>query len=172
MTSGGFSLKDTVAYKKIIDKDSFTKAEEESRDEPNPNKEHIVFGYGIDIFFSSIGRAWKTRKEPKTIKKEYINIEKYISDNITPIEVDVDKYVAKLKEDYQEDIQSLKFETKSKVDRVIELIKEKDKDISGIKKEAAQIVSNEKIYEEQVKRFDEVRQYIEALVAKIEYTQV
>lgn len=172
MTNGSFSLKDTMAYKKIVDKDSFTKAEEESRDEKNPNKSHIEFGYGIGPFFKSIGSAWKTRKEPETIQKIYINIEEYISKNITPIEAKVDEYVAKLKEDYLEDIRSLKNETKGKVDRVIELIKEKDKDIIVIKEEAAQIASDEKTYAEQVKRFDEVRQYIEALVAKIEYTQV
>ena len=172
MTNGSFSLKDTVAYKKIVDKDSFTKAEEESRDEANPNKEHIEFGYGIGNFFSSIGRAWKTRKEPETIRKTYINIEKYISDNINPIEADVDEYVTKLKQDYQGDIRSLKTETKNKVDRVIELIKEKDEDITGMKQEAVQIASDEKAYAEQVKRFDEVRQYIETLVAKIAYTQV
>lgn len=72
MTNGSFSLKDTMAYKKIVDKDSFTKAEEESRDEKNPNKSHIEFGYGIGPFFKSIGSAWKTRKEPETIQKIYI----------------------------------------------------------------------------------------------------
>lgn len=46
------------------------------------------------------------------------------------------------------------------------------KDIIVIKEEAAQIASDEKTYAEQVMRFDEVRQYIEALVEKIEYTQV
>lgn len=172
MTNGSFSLKDTVAYKQIVDKDSFTAAEEESRNVANPKKEHIEFGYGIGNFFSSIGRAWKTRKEPETIKKTYINIEKYISDNINPIEADVDKYVAQLKRDYQDDIRSLKTNTKSKVDSVIQLIKKKDKDITGMRQEATRIASDEKTYAEQVKHFEEVRKYIESLVDKIAYTQV
>lgn len=172
MTNGSFSLKDTVAYKKIVDKEKFKEAEEEKRTEKNPHKQHIEFGYGIGVFFNSIGLAWKTRKEPETIQNTYTNIEKYISDNITPIEAEVDKYVAKLKDDYKGDIKSLKSETKSKIDMVISLIEEKDKDISDMKKEAVQIASDEKEYAKQVERFDEVSQYIESLVTKIAYTQI
>ena len=96
MKNGSFSLKDTVAYKKIVDRATFTKVQEDTRPEDNPNKYHIEFGYGIGNFFGSIGRAWKTRKEPDKIDKTYINIEKYISENITPIEAEIDNYVEKL----------------------------------------------------------------------------
>lgn len=172
MQNGSFSLKDTVAYKKIIDKDSFKKAEVDTRDESNPNKHHIEFGYGIGNFFSSIGRAWKTRKEPDTIKKTYINIEKYISDNINPIEAEIDKYVEKLKLDYQGDIQSLKDETKNRVDRVLVLITEKDTTISAMREKAKEFASNEDIYSEQIKRIEDVRNYLDSLISMIEYTQI
>lgn len=172
MNNGSFSLKDTVAYKKIIDKDSFTKAEEDTRYEDNPNKHYIEFGYGIGNFFSSIRRAWKTRKEPDTIQKTYINIEKYISDNINPIEAEIDKYVEKLKEDYQSDIQSLKTETKNRVDRVLVLITEKDTAISEMRDRAMEFASNEDTYSEQIKRIKDVRQYLDSLISLIEYTQI
>lgn len=172
MQNGSFSLKDTVAYKKIVDKDSFKKAEEDIRDENNPNKHHIEFGYGIGNFFSSVGRAWKTRKEPDTIKKTYINIEKYISDNINPIEAEIDKYVEKLRSDYQGDIQSLKNDTKSRVDRVLTLITEKDATISAMREKAMELAFNEDLYSEQIKRIEDVRDYLDALISLIKYTQI
>ena len=172
MENGSFSLKDTVAYKNIVDKESFTQAVENMRYEDNPNKYHIEFGYGIGNFFSSIGCAWKTRKEPDTIKKTYINIEKYISENISPIEAEIDKYVEKLKDDYESDIKSLKSETKDRVDRVLSLIKEKDADILEMKQEASKIASDEKAYAEQIKRIEEIREYMDSLISKIAYTQV
>lgn len=136
MSDGKFSLQDTVAYQKLVDKSTFTKPIEDTRDEKNPRKEHIEFGYGIGNFFDSIGRAWKTRKEPETVKKTYINIEKYISENINPIEAEVDRYVEKLKADYKNDIVYLKDETKKKVDSVIGLIEAKNSEISRIESEA------------------------------------
>ena len=172
MQNGSFSLKDTVAYKQIVDKDAFKKAEENTRDENNPNKHHIEFGYGIGNFFSSIGRAWKTRKEPDTIKKTYINIEKYISDNINPIEAEIDKYVEKLKSDYQGDIQSLKDDTKNRVDRVLALVTEKNTTISAMREKAKQFASNEDTYSEQIKRIENVRSYLDSLISLIEYTQI
>ncbi len=172
MNNGSFSLKDTVAYKKIVDKESFKKAEEDTRYEDNPNKHHIEFGYGIGNFFSSIGRAWKTRKEPDTIKKTYINIEKYIVDNIYPIEAEIDKYVEKLKEDYQSDIQSLKTETKSRVDRVLTLITEKDATISQMREKAMEFASNEDTYSAQIQKIEEVRSYLNSLISLIKYTQI
>ena len=172
MQNGSFSLKDTVAYKKIVDKDSFKKAEEDTRNEANPNKHHIEFGYGIGNFFSSIGRAWKTRKEPDTIKKTYINIEKYISDNINPIEAQIDMYVEKLKSDYQSDIQSLKDDTKSRVDSVLALITAKDARISAMREKAMEFASNEDTYAEQIKRIENVRSYLDSLISLIEYTQI
>lgn len=172
MQNGRFSLKDTVAYKKIVDKDSFTKAEEDTRNDANPNKHHIEFGYGIGNFFSSIGRAWKTRKEPDTIEKTYINIEKYISDNINPIEAQIDMYVEKLKSDYQSDIQSLKDDTKSRVDSVLALITAKDASISAMREKAMVFASNEDTYAEQIKRIEDVRNYLDSLISLIEYTQI
>ena len=172
MQNGSFSLKDTVAYKKIVDKDSFKKADEDTRNEANPNKHHIEFGYGIGNFFSSIGRAWKTRKEPDTIQKTYINIEKYISDNINPMEAQIDMYVEKLKSDYESDIKSLKDDTKSRVDRVLELIAAKDASISAMRKKAMELASNEDTYAEQIKRIENTRSYLDSLISLIEYTQV
>lgn len=172
MENGSFSLKDTVEYRKIVDKDSFTKVEEDPRYEDNPNKHYIEFGYGIGNFFSSVGRAWKSRKEPDTIKKTYINIEKYISDNITPIEAEIDKYVEKLKADYQSDIQSLKTETKGRIERVLLLIKQKDADIVEMKQKAMKTASDEQAYAEQIKRIKEIRNYMNSLISKIKYTQI
>lgn len=172
MNNGSFSLKDTVAYKKIVDKDSFKKAEEDTRYEDNPNKHHIEFGYGIGNFFSSIGRAWKTRNEPDTVKKTYINIEKYIVDNIYPIEAEIDKYVEKLREDYQSDIQSLKTETKNRVDRVLTLITEKDATISQMREKAMEFASNEDAYSAQIRKIEGVRSYLDSLISQIEYIQI
>lgn len=172
MQNGGFSLKDTVAYKQIVDKNSFTKAESDVRDEANPNKQHIEFGYGIGNFFGSIGRAWKTRKEPETIQKTYINIEKYISDNISPIEAEVDLYVQKLKSDYQSDIQSLKSDTKKKVDDVFALIQEVYDDISKMKAEAAKIAEEESTYAQTIAEIESIRTFMNSLISKINYTKI
>lgn len=172
MYIGSFSLKDTVAYKQIVDKDSFTKAEEDTRYEDNPNKHHIEFGYGVGNFFKSIGRAWKTRKEPDKVKKVYINIEKYISDNITPIEAEIDKYVEKLRSDYASDIRALKTETKDRVDRVVNLINEKDEDISTMREEALKIAADESLFNEKIKKIEAVSEYIDSLISLIKYTQI
>lgn len=172
MENGSFSLKDTVAYKKIVDKESFKKADEDTRDEKNDKKHHIEFGYGVGNFFNSIGRWWKTRKEPDTVKKTYINIEKYLSDNINPIEIEIDKYVEKLKSDYQSDIQSLKNDTKSRVEQVMALITEKDETISEIRERAMEIASDESSYSEQVKRIEAVNAYLDSIISLIEYTQI
>ena len=172
MQNGGFSLKDTVAYKQIVDKNSFTKAESDVRDEANPNKQHIEFGYGIGNFFGSLGRAWKTRKEPETIQKTYINIEKYISDNISPIEEEVDLYVQKLKSDYQSDIQSLKSDTKKKVDDVFALIQEVNDDISKMKAEAAKIAEEESTYAQTIAEIESIRTFMNSLISKINYTKI
>lgn len=171
MRNGCFSLKDTVAYKKIIDKNSFKEAEETTRLESNPKKQYIEFGYGIGNFFSSIGRAWRTRKEPATIDRTYINIEKYISDNVNPIEAEIDRYVEKLKTDYQSDIRSLKDDTKRRVDDVITLITEKNIAISEMREKAMEIASNEASYSEQIKRISEDRSFLGSLISLIEYTR-
>lgn len=172
MSNGIFSLKDTVAYKKIIDKDSFKKAEEDTRDVNNPNKYHIEFGYGIGNFFSSIGRAWRTRREPDTIKETYINIYKYLSDNIQPIDMEIAKYACKLKEDYQYDIQSLKKETKDRVRCVLNLIANKDVTILKIKEQVMEYAANETTYSNQVERLKNIEKYLNSLIERIEYTQI
>ena len=172
MSDGKFSLQDTVAYQKLVDKSTFTKPIEDTRDEKNPRKEHIEFGYGIGNFFDSIGRAWKTRKEPETVKKTYINIEKYISENINPIEAEVDRYVEKLKADYKNDIVYLKDETKKKVDSVIGLIEAKNSEISRIESEAFKYAADEKQYGIQIEKLEKIRSYLGLLISKIEYTQV
>lgn len=172
MSNGKFSLQDTVAYQKLIDKSTFTKPIEDTRDEKNPRKEHIEWEYGIGNFFDSIGRAWKTRKEPETVKKTYINIEKYISENINPIEAEVDHYVEKLKADYKNDIVYLKDQTKKKIDSVIELIEVTNSEISRIEVEAFKYAADEKQYGIQIKRFEKIKSYLGLLISKIEYTQV
>ncbi len=172
MSDGKFSLRDTVAYKKLVDKSTFTKPIQDTRDEKNPKKEHIEFGYGIGNFFNSIGRAWKSRKEPETIKKTYINIEKYITDNINPIEAEVDKYVEKLREDYKNDIVYLKDETKNKVDTVIKLIEGKKAEISRIELKAYEYASDEKQYGEQIEKLEKIKEYLNLLISKLTYTQI
>ena len=172
MNIGNFSLKDTVEYQELIDKDKFTKPISRTRDVDNPNKEYIEFGYGIGNFFSSIGRAWKTRKEPKTIKKTYIDVATYISENIDPLRLRIDQYVQKLRSDYKNDVQSLKKETKTRVDDVMLMIKEKNANISDMKKEASKIAADEKSYAEEVNKLDDIRSYLDHLIAKISYTQI
>lgn len=172
MQDGSFSLRDTVAYKKLIDKSNFKEPIQDTRDEKNPKKEHIEFGYGIGNFFESIGRAWKTRKEPETIKKTYINIEKYIADNINPIEAEVDNYVEKLKADYKNDIVYLKTETKNKVDAVIKLIEGKKSEISKIETKAYEYAADEKQYGLQIEKLEKVKNYLNKLISKIAYTQI
>ena len=173
MQDGGFSLQDTVAYKKLIDKNNFTAPIEETRKEKNPKKHHIHIGpgYGWGEFFNSIGRAWKTRKEPEKIKNTYINIEKYISDNITLIEEEVDKYVEKLKADYRNDIVYLKTQTKNRIDAVIKLIEEKKSEISKIETKAYEYAADEKQYGLQIEKLEKVKDYLNRLISKLAYTQ-
>lgn len=172
MQNGKFSLKDTVTYQKLVDKEKFTDPEEDTRYEDNPNKEHIEFGYGIGNFFSSIGRAWKTRKEPETIRRTYIDIEKYISENVDPIEATIARYVDKLKGDYKSDIDDLKSDTKKRIDAVIQLIKEKNEEIEQIKTEAYKIAADEKQCNIQIEKLNEDRKYLDQLIAKLIYTQI
>ncbi len=172
MNIGEFSLKDTVEYQELVDKDKFTKPVSRIYNEINLKKEHIEFGYGIGNFFSSIGRAWKTRKEPETIEKTYINIDKYVSDNFDPIQVEVDKYVEKLRSDYRSDINTLKEDTKERVDKVVAMIKEKNEDISKMKQEASKIAADEKGYAAEVKKLEDKRTYLDKLISKISYTQI
>ena len=172
MQNGKFSLMDTVTYQKLIDKDNFIEPLEETRDEANPNKEHIEFGDGIENFFNSIGRAWKTRKEPKTIKNTYIDIEKYISENVDPIQAAIATYVDKLKGDYKSDIDNLKTETKKRIDSVIMLIEEKDAEIATIRNEAYEIAADEKQYDIQIKKLESERTYLDQLISKLSYMQI
>ena len=172
MNDGKFSLQDTVAYQKLVDKSTFTKPIEDTRYEKNPRKEHIEFGYGIGNFFASIGRAFKTRKEPETVKKVYINIEKYISENINPIEAEVDRYVEKLKADYKNDIVYLKDETKKKIDSVTKLIEEKNKEILRIESEAEKYVKDENKYRKQIQKLEKIENDLGLLISKIKDTQV
>lgn len=172
MSDGKFSLQDTVAYQKLVDKDDFTKPVEGTRYEKNPLKEHIEFGYGIGNFFNSIGRAWQTRKEPEMIRRTYINLEKYINENINPIQADIDKYVNELQEDYKNDIKYLKEETKKKVNSVKKLIEEKNSEISRIETEAFRYAANEKQYGIQIEKLENVKEYLNLLISKLTYTQV
>lgn len=172
MSDGKFSLQDTVAYQKLVDKSTFTEPIEDTRYEKNPRKEHIEFGYGIGYFFDSIGRAWKTRKEPETVKKTYINIEKYIAENINPIKAEMDHYVEKLRTDYKNDIDYLKYETKKKLDFVIDLIEAKNSDISRIESEALKYAENEEQYGKQIEKLEKIKSYLDLLISKIMYTQV
>jgi len=172
MRSDGFLLKDTVAYKQLVDKSNFTKPVQDTKKEKNLKKEHIVFGYGIDAFFDSIPRAWKTRKEPEMIKRTYINIEKYIADNINPIEALTYKYEQKLREDYKNDIINLKTEAKKRVDAVIKLIEKKREEISKIELEAYKYAANERQYGLQIEKLEARKEYLDFLISRLSYTQI
>lgn len=116
--------------------------------------------------------AWQTRKEPETVKKTYIDIAKYVSDNIDPIEVAVDNYVKELRFAYKNDINALKEDTKERVDKVVAMIKEKNEDISKMKQEASKIAADEKDYAAEVKKLEDKRTYLDKLISKISYTQI
>ena len=172
MQNGGFSLKDTVAYKQIVDKSFCTMPEEYVRKEANPNKHHIEFGYGIRNFFDSIGRAWKTRKEPETIQTTYINLWGYISEILSKSEAKIDENIEELKSNYQSDIQSLKSNTKKNIDAIFALIQKMDENITEMKKEAAEIAVVENTYVQTITEIENVRSLINSLISKINYTKI
>lgn len=173
MRDGKFSLQDTVAYKKLVDKNNFTEPIQVTRDEKNSKKERIEFGYGIGDFFASIRRTWKTRGEPKTIKKTYItNLGQYITHNMNFIEVEIDNYVEKLKGDYKHDIAEFKKETKNKVDSVGKLIEEMRSKIEGIENEAYEYAAYEKLYKMQIEKLEKTKKDLESLISELEFTQI
>lgn len=167
MQIGKFSLRDTVHYQKLIDKENFTKPIEEIRDEANPKKERIQFSYGIAGFLKSLVRVWKARKEPKIIQNSYINIEKYISENVAPIEAEIAKFVEELKKDYRSDIDYLKEETKKRIDSVIELIKEKEEEINKIRNEAYGCAADKKMYNLHIKKLKSEGRYLEEVISQL-----
>lgn len=172
MQNEGFSLQDTVAYRKLIDREDFAKPVEVTRTEKNPDKEYIEFEYGIGNFFASIGRAWKTRKESETIRNTYINIEKYISENIASVQVEIDNYIEKIRENYKNDIVNLKKDTKKRMDRVVTLIEQKDLELDGIRSDVYKIAADEKQYKLQIEKLEHDKAYLGMLMSKLEYTQV
>lgn len=172
MDIGNFSLKDTVEYQALVNKDEFKEPIYETREVNNIKKWHIEWDCGVEIFIKSIGWAWQTRKESETVKKTYIDIAKYVSDNIDPIEVAVDNYVKELRFAYKNDINALKGDTKERVDKVVELIKKKNEDISKMKQEASKIAADEKGYATEVKKLEDKRKYLDKLISKISYTQI
>lgn len=172
MDIGNFSLKDTVEYQALVNKDEFKEPIYETREVSNNKKWHIEWDCGVEFFIKSIGWAWQTRKEPETVKKTYIDIAKYVSDNIDPIEVAVDNYVKELRFAYKNDINALKEDTKERVDKVVAMIKEKNEDISKMKQEASKIATDEKGYAAEVKKLEDKRTYLDKLISKISYTQI
>lgn len=172
MDIGNFSLKDTVEYQALVNKDEFKEPIYETREVSNNKKWHIEWDGGVEFFIKSIGWAWQTRKEPETVKKTYIDIAKYVSDNIDPIEVAVDNYVKELRFAYKNDINALKEDTKERVDKVVAMIKEKNEDISKMKQEASKIAADEKDYAAEVKKLEDKRTYLDKLISKISYTQI
>ena len=172
MDIGNFSLKDTVEYQALVNKDEFKEPIYETREVSNNKKWHIEWDCGVEFFIKSIGWAWQTRKEPETVKKTYIDIAKYVSDNIDPIEVAVDNYVKELRFAYKNDINALKEDTKERVDKVVAMIKEKNEDISKMKQEASKIAADEKDYAAEVKKLEDKRTYLDKLISKISYTQI
>ncbi len=172
MDIGNFSLKDTVEYQALVNKDEFKEPIYETREVSNNKKWHIEWDCGVEFFIKSIGWAWQTRKEPETVKKTYIDIAKYVSDNIDPIEVAVDNYVKELRFAYKNDINALKEDTKERVDKVVAMIKEKNEDISKMKQEASKIAADEKGYAAEVKKLEDKRTYLDKLISKISYTQI
>ena len=172
MENGGFSFQETVAYQMLVDKDKFIQPDEKTKEEDNPYKYHIEFEYGIDYFFTSIALALSTLSEPAKVKKTYVNIGKYVSDNIDPIEVNVANYIDKLKKDYKADIQCLKKHTKDRIDFIVVLIKRKDEELSNIRKKAYEIASDEKVYKNTINELENVRKYLNLLISKLSYTQI
>lgn len=170
MKNGVFPLKDTVAYKNIIDKNSFIEAAEETREEENPDKPD--FGDSIlapfQSFFYDIG-SWMGLNKVKVI---YTDIHEYVNCNFNLIEAEVDKYIVEIKANYKKDIQSLKKNSKDRVDSVLNLITEVDKSISEIRKKAEELASSKSKYSEQIKKIEDTRSYLESLISLITYTQI
>lgn len=171
MDNGSFSLKDTVEYQQLVDKAAFVQPEYSTKVEKNSEKSRWD-DFEWNDFFGSIERIWKTRKLPDTIQKRFINIDKYVSDNISPVEANVDRYVTKLQNDYRDDIVALKRDTKDRMGRVLALIQEKNVEINKMKAEASKIAADELSYAKQIKKLEETKSYLELLVNKIIYTQI
>lgn len=169
---GEFNVKDTVAYRSIIDRSKFTAPTTREEYVNNPNKEHIEFGYGVRNFFSSIKKAWTTRKEPDTVKIKYVDIYKYSNEIIAKIEVGVTKLVSDLKEAYTEDIRDLKRNTNERVDKIKDLLESKNRQIERIQKEVGSLVNNEDLYNSKIKELREIRELLLELVNKIKQTQI
>ena len=172
MNNGSFSLQDTVAYKQLIDKNSFTKEVIETKNEKNPQKKHVEFGLNIGKFFSSVPGAWKTRKLPNFIEKEYVNVERYVSDNITPIEAEFNKNVVDLKNAYKEDIRFLKNQSKLRVEKVIDLINQQDQEIARIKEELNKLAADEEKYNAQILKLQMERDILDDFVYRLEAIKI
>ena len=170
MKNGLFPLKDTVAYKNIIDKNSFVEAEEVTREEENPDKPD--FGDSIFASFQSfvydIGSFFGFNK----VTNIYVEIEDYINRNFSSIEARVDKYIVEILTNYKNDIRSLKKNAKNRVDNVLNLIEEVDKSISEIREKAKELASSKSKYSEQIKKIEDTRSYLESLISLITYTQI
>lgn len=172
LKDGAFKLRDTVAYKEIVDKQQFKGGRKSEKDEKNYKKEYIEFDYGIGNFFESIGRAWKTRKEPETIKKSYINISQYVNDNIDPIAVEVDKYIETLKNAYASDVKDLKTNTNNRIYEVLALIKQEDMRIKDIRDKARKNATDQQRYQLEIDRLTKNEEILNRIKDKIEYTNL
>jgi GTPase SAR1 family protein len=172
LKDGGFNVKDTVAYRSIVDRSKFAAPTTREEYVNNPNKEHIEFNYGVRNFFASIKRAWDTRKEKNTILKKYVDIYTYSNGIIAEMEVGVTKLVADLKKAYAEDIKDLKRNTNTRVDRVKELLEDKNSQIQGIQKKVGILAKNEELYNSNIKELREIRELLLVLANKIKQTQI
>lgn len=170
MKIGLFQLKDTVAYKEIVDKNSFVEAKEETREEENPNKPDFgdsILGQ-VQSFFYNLGSVFGFNKVTNT----YVEIEEYINRNFSSIEAGVDKYIEDTKANYKKDIQFLKKNAKDRVDSVLNLIEEVGRSISEIREKAKELASSKSKYSEQIKKIEDTRSYLESLISLITYTQI
>lgn len=182
----GFSLKDTVGYQKIIDKESFkeikteriqkknqqTKKDyvaEKKKEEKNKSEYYYTWGkYGQydGIRLIKLARGiWAASKKAKEEYREYINVSYISVDDITEItdsiEKDFRKYVEDIKENYRGDINNLKEETKQRIDQVKELIEEYDQKIKEIESEAIQIASDADKYKKRMSQLETEKMCLE-----------
>lgn len=175
LNKSGFLLKDTVEYKELADKAEFTNPSTNTRSIANKKKEHIQFGYGVSFWetLRSIGRWISTLPEPTTVPEQYYsNLFDKLSNELSPIYIEVDSYIDKLTSDYKNDIESLINDTKERMERVGKLIQDQTDRIEEIQKMANELANDETKYSEEVDRLSGEIRKIDTIQNKIGYTNI
>ncbi|GEM_PF-5418912 len=169
LQDGHFSLEDTVMFQDIVNKEHFKDPVIIRRSHENPNKRHLEVGLDLVRLFNSIGGAWKTRKEPDVIYRKYINVKEYIAEYIEPLEIEMDRLVEAVRENYSYDIQTLKQNTKERVKSIEKLFEKVKADLSEIRVEARKIAKDSQEYKTKIGELEKQKEFLESLIAKIEY---